>query len=396
MTCNRPASVEAMCLQGEFEALRRVLLSDCYAPHRQRPLSDWVENGDRRLPLPFLSRSVGEILETPFESLRNTPGVGQRKLRTLICLLDRVRATPPQVLSDRAGVSTNATAQWTYGAVGKFDPHKVSDVLWEQWRATVARLGIEDEPLGRFAPSLKSLVRTLWWQPLRHYTGRSLPELHKLRVHGDKRVQSILEVFYHIHRVAGEVPGDAVLGLRLVPRAILQAETWLVNTLADLQNSFTLQAFRDNFISPLLSQLEKDANPVLAQVAEARLDVNPEPNNICQIARRFRLTRARIYQLLREISEIIRVRWPVGRHLLQVLLDRVRSGRTSADSSQVITRLELCLETFFGEGEPSPAPPPTPRRKKRPRLPSPEPLHAQSVPPGPQTSSELVELDHSR
>lgn len=396
MTCKRPASVEAMCLQGEFETIRKVLLADCYAPHRQRPLSDWVENGDRRLPLPFLSRSVGEILQTPFETLRGTPGVGQRKLRTLICLLERVRATPPQVLCDRAGATDATTSRWTYGLSEDFDPHKVSDVLWEQWRQTVCRLGIEDEPLGRFAGSLRSLVRTLWWQPLRQYMNCTLAELHKLRVHGERRINSILEVFYHIHQLARDIPADTPLSFRLAPRAILKAESWVARTLTEVKNSFTLQALQTELVAPLLAQLRADAKPILAEIAQARLESSPGGNSIRQIARRFQLTRARIYQLLHEIAEIVHVRWPTGRYLVRLLRDRLQQEHTLNETAVAVNQLNLCLETFFGEGESGDQPTLRSRRKNDVELISTKGVDGQAYGAGQQGETELLSVDQIR
>ncbi len=103
-----PAATEAVCLMGQFEELRRILSQPEYAPHRDRPLAYWVEVSDRRLPVPFLSRTIGQLIATLFESLMATPGVGQKKMRTLICLLERVRRTDPSVFCQHSDGSGSA------------------------------------------------------------------------------------------------------------------------------------------------------------------------------------------------------------------------------------------------------------------------------------------------
>ncbi len=47
-------SVEELRVVGHFESLRKILLSEAYAEHLDRPLAYWTLPTDRRLPLAFL------------------------------------------------------------------------------------------------------------------------------------------------------------------------------------------------------------------------------------------------------------------------------------------------------------------------------------------------------
>ncbi len=199
-----------------------------------------------------------------------------------------------------------------------FDPGAVSELMWENWRQSVRWLQLEDEPLGRLASSLRSLTRGLWERPLSYYLGFSLEEICRLRTHGQKRLRAILEVFYHIHRVAMHLPPDVHLAFRMIPRAIRSAERWMDRVLACKDGIPTREETTSGLICPLLEQLKIDGKQAHVDLAAARLGLSDQKNSIRQIARRLNLTRARIYQLLDEIAEIIKVRWPEGSAKLQV------------------------------------------------------------------------------
>src|SRR5262245_18052683 len=57
------------------------------------PLAYWAVPKDRRLPRALLGYSLRRIVETPFAKLRATPGIGIKKLATLVELLERALET---------------------------------------------------------------------------------------------------------------------------------------------------------------------------------------------------------------------------------------------------------------------------------------------------------------
>ena len=88
-TTAKPSSAEEYKLIGNFHAVCKTLLQDRYHDRLERPLVFWAMANDRRLPLAFLGRTVGDLVETPFDELAATPGIGQKKIGTLIKLLTR-------------------------------------------------------------------------------------------------------------------------------------------------------------------------------------------------------------------------------------------------------------------------------------------------------------------
>lgn len=80
-------------LVASFESIRKKLLSEKFADRLEKPLAYWALPNDRRLPLAFMGRTLKDLLDTPFEELYSTAGIGQKKISSLIDLL--VRAAKP-------------------------------------------------------------------------------------------------------------------------------------------------------------------------------------------------------------------------------------------------------------------------------------------------------------
>jgi len=165
-------------LVSRFDELRGRLLTDEFADRLDQPLAYWAVASDRGLPLALMGCSLRELLGTPFEQLYATPGIGQKKLGMLLCLLERAleaeaSSPAPPAVDDRAlssEVISDAASRQLPAADG------VSEALWVQWRDTVSRHDLGDEILGRFAPNLQKLPRVVWTKPLGAYAKlRSAP-----------------------------------------------------------------------------------------------------------------------------------------------------------------------------------------------------------------------------
>ncbi len=349
MAVKRNPTVEELQLSSRFESLRRVLASDAYGEHRGKPLAFWALPSDRRLPLAFLGRTLGELISTPFEQLMATPGVGQKKIRSFIELLTRAVHTSPAQLSSQLAQHEPGGApagQTQLRGQDGFDPASVSEVVWGQWCATVKKHGLEGEILGRFAPSLRLMTRMIWTLPLGHYASHSLAEIRAMRTHGEKRVRAILEVFHTLHCLLGEVTPNGSLAVRLVPRAIAQAESWTLQMLGRSPLPEKLDV-RRGLLSPLIDQLRLDAAPQLVHLAEARLGMSGPVTSVRRLARHVGLTRARVYQLFSEIGDIMAVRWPAGSCMLYQLHGKFHSLVPAGEQQSELEAFDLALDLFF-------------------------------------------------
>src|SRR6476660_10616265 len=98
MKMNKVTSVEDYKIVSSFQSLRKTLLDDKFADRLEKPLAYWALPNDRRLPLAFLGRTIKDLLATPFEELSATPGIGQKKITSLVKLLSRAtKDQPPAV-----------------------------------------------------------------------------------------------------------------------------------------------------------------------------------------------------------------------------------------------------------------------------------------------------------
>ncbi len=329
------ASIEHLRGVTRYEQLRKTILEVRGSGDLEKPLAHWVLPADRRLPLALLDRCLGDLLETDFDELAATPGVGQTKLRSFLNLLTRVADSR----SEENGNGKKATAPSL--APGRFDPSCVSDAQWTQWQDTVRRCGLAREPLGLVAPTLKNVTRVIWHTPLADYLDVSLGELREKRTFGEKRVHAVLKVFHGLHCLAGQLAHHDELSIRLVPRHVDRVERWIGQR---LQRAALPQAteITEGYIAPLVDQLRQDASSQIIELAETRLGLAGPPASVRQAAGRMGLTRARVYQLLNEINDILTVRWPLGRCQSYHLMERVEeemSGDRSLD--QFRTAVEL-------------------------------------------------------
>ena len=155
MRMSKISSAEDYKLLSSFQSVRQVLRQPEFNDRLEKPLAYWALPNDRRLPLAFLGRTVGDLLETPFEELSATPGVGQKKITSLVKLLHRAtQESPPMTAFNDLAVELTGTPQngtdvsEANGSNGSetngngaehpfvFDPDLVSEVMWDQWRKT--------------------------------------------------------------------------------------------------------------------------------------------------------------------------------------------------------------------------------------------------------------------
>jgi len=343
------SSVEELQVISRFESVRKILLSDRYAEHRDKPLAYWALPTDRRLPLAFLNRTLGDLLSTPFAELSETPGIGQKKMCSFVQLLARAADTDPSELPvDFACFRENGRepAGWEAARHNGFDPATVSEVVWSQWRASVVKHGLEGEAVGRFVSSLRNMTRVIWNAPLGQYTGRTLAEIREMKTHGEKRVRAILEAFHSVHTLVAQMGALDHLVVRIVPRLIDRAETWIGAALQTPGVPSQTEIF-ERFIRPLLEQVRIDATRQIASLAESRLATGGSATSVRQAARAMGLTRARVYQLLNEINDIMMVRWPTGRHLMYELREKLRTEAAAMADPPDLSQFEAAVELFY-------------------------------------------------
>jgi hypothetical protein len=343
MRVKKAVSAEDHRLNSSFDAVRKTLLQEEYAERRDMPLAYWALPNDRRLPLAFLGRTIGELLSTPIEQLSATQGIGQKKISTLITLLHRAVEDEPAVPFGIGGLGDEGEAA-AAERTESFDPAAVSESVWTKWRQTVRRHQLGGIPLGRLAPTLKELPTAIWNKPLADYLDCSVAEIRGMRTHGEKRVRVVLEVFYVIHSALAEARVADHAAVVLAPRFALAVNAWIRQTL-DGATGLDLPTVRGRLVEPLLEQIKTDLGETVYELVAGRLGLQGGPESVRSQAERLGVTRARVYQLLDGCAAVMTVRWPEGRSLLQLLSQQV----TDTAERTVLRLLVSTRELFFPE-----------------------------------------------
>jgi len=305
---------------------------------------------DRRLPLAFLGRKLSDLLNTPFEELYGTPGIGKKKIDSFVKLLARAANTDPAELPIDFSIAfrkvSNTDSNGTSANGNGFSPSSVSEILWGQWCATVVEHGLQDETLGRLAPSLRNMTKVIWDKRLGDYVEYTLEEMRSMKSYGEKRISAILEVFHSAHVLTANMGEQSHLTVRIVPTLIDKVEQWIGQVLQQ-PGAPSEDEILENFVQPLLAQVRADATQQIADLARNRLGIDGPIASVRQVARNMGLTRARVYQLLNEINDIMNVRWPKGRHQVYELSDKIQTEIAQAGSTSDMKRFFAAVELFY-------------------------------------------------
>jgi hypothetical protein len=345
---SRSESIDRHKLAARYGVVRGELLAHPQPGTLAHPLAYWALPTDRRLPLAFLGYTVRDLLAASFEDLCSKPGVGMKKLRALMDLLARVAADPEPVDGRSAASAESPAAGRAAGrspAPSQFDPSAVSESQWARWRAAVRRRGLEQEALGRFAVSLVDLPRVIWHTPLGAYTGRTLAEIRALKTHGEKRVNAVISVFAMVYQAVGEEAPPEHLEVRIASRLAARLEDWLQSVLVRTSLP-SLAELRRGLAEPMVEQVRIDVSPTVAGLVQGRLGLRGGEATVRQTAARMGLTRARVYQLLDEAAETLRVRWPESAERLVPLRDRFAAAADRpSERDLVLAAIELFSTT---------------------------------------------------
>lgn len=338
-------------LVPQYEQLRNTLLQERYTLHLTKPLAFWALPTDRRLPLVLINRTLGDLLNISFEELCNTPSIGEKKIQSFLTLLARAVNTKPEDIPD-SSISDNpeTNASLFLDEKESFDDSTdVSELQWQKWQKTILDQRFEKEKLGRLCPTLTELTRVIWNSPLEEYCNKTLAEMRRIRTHGEKRVTAILKIFHSICSIVGKVGNTKHLLLRLVPTNIEHVENWAMRTLSKrgTPNKAEIEA---NYVSPLLAQLKIDASDQICRLAENRIGLQGEVTSIRQAAKSLGLARARIYQLLNEINDILMVRWPNGRLITSLLRNKFLLESKEQHNDPEFVQFHTAAELFFPWG----------------------------------------------
>ena len=339
----KTASADDVKIRAALDNARAVMSGPGFEDRLDKPLAFWTLPTDRRLPLAFLPWTLRAILAQSYDTLSATSGIGKKKMQTLIKLFGRAIKNDPHDLSpfpeDRKSPKHEE-------AGNQFDPDTVSELLWSQWRDLVQSRGLAYERVGRLCPALHGVPTVIWNTQLGFYLNYSLAEIRALKTHGEKRVRVVLEVFHAIHKMLTTIEPLGGLAIRLSPRFAIEVE----NSLAAFRSQNLPPAreqIEKSFVELILKQLELDCGETVRSLATERLGIGvPAGEDTVSVriqARKLGVTRARVYQLLEECSQVMQVRWPEGRRQLDDFAQWLDEVYAPADCANLLAALRELL-----------------------------------------------------
>lgn len=355
----------------------------------------WALPTDRQLPSRLLGQSLRSIVDRSFVELANTRGVGPTRLRGLLTVLERavqaVVNSPkhcPTLDANQLGFESRSSLQdmspippesrlgpwhavastwpWRHGKSGndgpwqalcervqRFDVESDDFVYWGLcWRATGERIhahGLNSYPLGRFARSLRKLPRRLWGQPLSSFIDISLADVLQLSGYGIKIPWEIVNAVMELSAFLADIPCGSLARAAVLPNAISMVAHWIGGVLGT-KDVPDLADLRQRLIRPVLEQLAIDLPPGISNMVERRLGLDDAPQTFSKIAEAFRRSPERVRQQTRRAHNVLLVRWPEGRNLLDGLIDRFRD---TPDACEQVELTQRCLDLLYGPSGPT-------------------------------------------
>ena len=295
-----------------------------------------------------MDRALSDLLGSSFDDLTSTPGIGQKKIGSLVKLLHRAtRDDLPAIPYGIQGLGKHDKIGRGPMANGGFDADLVSEAHWNQWRETIRSKQQGHEKLGRLARTLRELPTVIWHLPLSHYLDLSVSEIRCLKTHGEKRVRVVLEVFYELHRMLEGSFENAYLRIQLTPEFVFPIESWCQSIL-QRDDPPIGEEVRNRLAEPMLHQVEHDAGEAVHDLAKGRLGLRDQPQSVRNQSRALGVTRARVYQLLDDCARVMSVRWPEGNCLLSELHQKLIACGATSEAIQLI---QSTRDLFFPTGK---------------------------------------------
>ncbi len=330
---------------AQFAEIANLLESHPTHPLLDSSVSEWIEPNDTCLPFKFLSWSLRLVLETPFARIASS-WTGDERLVCLLSHLDRAR----QAIESRTGCPDESVIDVaaTAGHATRHLSH--TGTSWRTFCEIIERHNLQPIWLGMVAPSLHQLSSTFWKRHIGEFSSKSLRELSEVQGLGPQKVNLIVDIFRQLAIHLESIPSETHLATYLIPKPIRNVNVWLEEVLGEKRVP-DVDEIAERFMRPLAMQLRTDLTAEIASLVIRRIGIGGAPETLEEIANAVGLTRERVRQLTKRATEVVQVRWPHGKYLLDDLYDLLRSAPdTQRQLAFIRTILDRCFDVEFAKG----------------------------------------------
>jgi hypothetical protein len=105
----------------------------------------------------------------------------------------------------------------------------------------------------------------------------------------------------------------------------------------------TREEIEQHLVEPIVQQLGIDAGETVASLTRGRLGIGVGAESVRNQSKTLGVTRARVYQMLEECHNVMSVRWPDGRRLLDEFAQWLDENYASAEAANLIGSLRELL-----------------------------------------------------
>jgi len=344
-----------------FETASRLL--ETHKHHRMLdwPLWNWFNSDHLYTPSRWLDQTLRETLQMTFAEIAGARGIGTKKLEKLLTAIDRARNAIERGVPVELGTISIATGDNV--REGTEFPYRVArdayflgsqktpiwdldDRDWDFVTQLVQHHGLEDFMLGRFTSSLRELDRCLWPEKVSTFTRRTFTQLGRMPGYGDTKIRQSVSQILRVAFILHALPESYhEMRIALLPATITHANRWLTQVCYSQGERLPdVHAIRKDFLQPLLTQLEKDTNARLVEVARRRIGIGGRQATLSEIGNDFGVTSDRIRTLIQQAAFVFHIRWPEGRYLLQGVCAELSNCGDAIDQRQLFERIH---QVFF-------------------------------------------------
>lgn len=142
------------------------------------------------------------------------------------------------------------------------------------------------------------------------------------------------------------LPAHRDIRVAVLPVTITEANRWLARLqFSEHEELPGSHSIRDDFLRPLLIQIEKDIGARVREIAERRIGAGDQPASLREVSNDFGVTPDRIRTLIQQAAFVFHVRWPEGRYMLQGLCAELSARRDATVQQQLLQRIS---QVFYG------------------------------------------------
>jgi hypothetical protein len=338
-----------------------------------KPLSRWVKPGDRYFPNIFVNKTLREVGETGIGELRQVRGIGLRKLRILMDVVERAvqdielcieneLSVISQSAVDPGQQPTASVETWShqlilnlntvaaFAAVDRSVVDKAYAELnsdeWNMVCQAIKQAGFANYTFGRVIRSHHKFVARYLNKSVAAVTDLSFEEFMEFKRTKPTLAMKSFDEIFRLARIAALGEREPTISFHLTASPIGRVVKWVEHVL-DGSNVPDYRGIGNQLLLPLIEQVKIDLGMRTAKMLKRRIGHLRKPETLTQIAAPLGLTRERVRQILMSVRKSISLRWPDGKLAVQRLYQKCIDTQQPARSIRFVRRI---MSLIFDEG----------------------------------------------